>query len=92
MLIEEEVRAFMKIIGLDALNEQMETKKDIDWIYRKIDQVLELIKETVRRLEKKKEETGVVKVKSKKKSRDVNSIGKEDRNTGPKQPGDEGDS
>lgn len=72
MPTEEEVRAFLEITGLDIMKEQIATKEDIEGIHKKIDQILELIKEIVERLKAKKEKrTEPLKVKSIKKKVEI---------------------
>lgn len=40
----EETEVFIKITGLYIIKEQMITKKDVEKVHRKIDQILELIR------------------------------------------------
>lgn len=47
---------FFKMIGLDIIREQIATNKNIEEVYRKINHILELIRKTIGKLEKKKKE------------------------------------
>lgn len=65
---EEETETFMKIIGLDVIKDQIATKRDIKEVYMRINQMLELVRKVVEKLEKRKEEEmKPIKVKAKKK-------------------------
>jgi hypothetical protein len=58
MPTEEEVEAFMRMTGLEIMARQVAetaTKKDIEGLHRRIDQVIALINETVEKLEWKEE-------------------------------------
>lgn len=72
MPTKDEAEVFVKMTRLNIIKEQMAIKKELEDVYKRINQVLELIREIVRKLEKKKEEEiGSIKIKSRKKTVEI---------------------